>query len=137
MRVGQLGAVCRVLLAACVVAIAATPLVTAGSAGAQPEPDPLAELKQRADQARLEANEAAERYTNAQSSFEDLGNKIAELEQKIAAGDARREELRGITERRAIVAYKNQDTERGAIFESRSPQESARSFVLLDRANEA
>jgi murein DD-endopeptidase MepM/ murein hydrolase activator NlpD len=124
---------------------AAAPLTTSSplatsSAGAQPAPDPLAELdqlKQHADEARREANEAAERYTNAQSSFEDLGNKIAELEQKIAAGDARREELRGIAERRAIVAYKNQDADRGAIFESRSPQEGARSFVLLDRANEA
>ncbi len=115
---------------------AAAPLTTS-SAGAQPAPDPLAELTQRADEARREANEAAERYTNAQSSFEDLGNKIAELEQKIAAGEARREELRGIAERRAIVAYKTQGTDRDAIFESRNPQESARLSVLLERANAA
>jgi murein DD-endopeptidase MepM/ murein hydrolase activator NlpD len=136
MRVGQLGAVCRVLVAAAIVAIAGVPL-TAGSAGAQPVPDPLAELKQRVDQARREANDAAERYTNAQSSFEDLGNRIAELEQKIAQGEARREELRVIAERRAILAYKNQGTDRDAIFESRNPQESARLSVLLERANEA
>jgi murein DD-endopeptidase MepM/ murein hydrolase activator NlpD len=135
MRVGQLGAVCRVLLAAGVVAIAAIPLAT--SAGAQPAPDPTGELKQRADEARSEANDAAARYTNAQSSFEDLGNKIAELEQKIAAGEARREELRGIAERRAVVAYKTQGSDRAAILNAQNPGEGMRSSELLNRANEA
>src|SRR4051812_23618758 len=135
MRVGQLGAVCRVLLAAGVVAIAAIPLAT--SAGAQPDPDPPAELKQRADEARTEANDAAARYTNAQSSFEDLGNKIADLEQKIAAGEARREELRGIAERRAVVAYKTQGSDRAAILNAQNPGEGMRSSELLNRANEA
>jgi murein DD-endopeptidase MepM/ murein hydrolase activator NlpD len=135
MRVGQLGAVCRVLLAAGVVAIAAIPLAT--SAGAQPAPDPTAELKQRADEARSEANDAAARYTNAQSSFEDLGNKIADLEQKIAAGEARREELRGIAERRAVVAYKTQGSDRAAILNAQNPGEGMRSSELLNRANEA
>jgi murein DD-endopeptidase MepM/ murein hydrolase activator NlpD len=139
MRVGQTRAVCRVRFAVAFIAILGVPL-TAGSAGAQAAPDPLAEMnemKQRVDQARSEANDAAERYTNAQSSFEGLGNKIAEIEQKIAAGEVRREELRGIAERRAILAYKNQGTDRGAIFESKNPQEGARSSILLDRANEA
>ena len=135
MRVGQLGAVCRVLLAAGVVAIAAIPLAT--SAGAQPAPDPTAELRQRADEARSEANDAAARYTNAQSSFEDLGNKIADLEQKIAAGEARREELRGIAERRAVVAYKTQGSDRAAILNAQNPGEGMRSSELLNRANEA
>ena len=135
MRVGQLGAVCRVLLAAGVVAIATIPLAT--SAGAQPAPDPTAELKQRADEARSEANDAAARYTNAQSSFEDLGNKIADLEQKIAAGEARREELRGIAERRAVVAYKTQGSDRAAILNAQNPGEGMRSSELLNRANEA
>ena len=109
MRVGQLGAVCRVLLAVAFIAIVGVPL-TAGSAGSQPAPDPLTEMnemKQRVDQARSEANDAAERYTNAQSSFEGLGNKIAELEQKITAGEARREELRAIaaeSDRTAVIA---------------------------------
>jgi murein DD-endopeptidase MepM/ murein hydrolase activator NlpD len=118
-----------------VVAIAAIPLAT--SAGAQPAPDPTAELKQRADDARSEANDAAARYTNAQSSFEDLGNKIADLEQKIAAGEARREELRGIAERRAVVAYKTQGSDRAAILNAQNPGEGMRSSELLNRANEA
>jgi murein DD-endopeptidase MepM/ murein hydrolase activator NlpD len=139
MRVGQLGAVCRVLLAVAFIAIVGVPL-TAGSAGAQPAPDPLAEMnemKQRADQARNDANDAAERYTNAQSSFEGLGDKIAELEQKIAAGEARREELRSIAERRAIIAYKHQASDRDVVLDAANPTEGARSSVLLDRANQA
>ena len=115
--------------------MAAIPLAT--SAGAQPAPDPTAELKQRADEARSEANDAAARYTNAQSSFEDLGNKIADLEQKIAAGEARREELRGIAERRAVVAYKTQGSDRAAILNAQNPGEGMRSSELLNRANEA
>ena len=115
--------------------MAAIPLAT--SAGAQPAPDPTAELKQRADEARSEANDAAARYTNAQSSFEDLGNKIDDLEQKIAAGEARREELRGIAERRAVVAYKTQGSDRAAILNAQNPGEGMRSSELLNRANEA
>jgi murein DD-endopeptidase MepM/ murein hydrolase activator NlpD len=136
MRVGQLGAVWRVLLAVAVLVTATIPLA-ASSAGAQPAPDPLADLKQRADEARREANDAAARYTNAQSSFEDLGNKIADLEQKIAAGEARREELRGIAERRAVVAYKTQGSDRAAILNAQNPGEGMRSSELLNRANEA
>jgi murein DD-endopeptidase MepM/ murein hydrolase activator NlpD len=132
MRVGQLGAVCRVLLAASVVTIAATPLVT-GSASA----DPLTDAKQRADEVRRAANDAAQRYTNAQSSFEDLGNQIVDLEQKIAAGEARREELRGIAERRAVLAYKNQGTDRDVILDAQNPSEGLRSSALLSRANQA
>jgi murein DD-endopeptidase MepM/ murein hydrolase activator NlpD len=94
-------------------------------------------MTQGADQARREANDAAARYTNAQSSFEDLGNKIADLEQRIAAGEARREELRGIAERRAVVAYKTQGSDRAAILNAQNPGEGARSSVLLDRANQA
>jgi murein DD-endopeptidase MepM/ murein hydrolase activator NlpD len=136
MRVGQLGAVWRVLLAVAVLVTATIPLA-ASSAGAQPAPDPLADLKQRADEARREANDAAARYTNAQSSFEDLGNKIADLEQKIAAGEARREELRGIAERRAVVAYKTQGSDRAAILNAQNPGEGMRSSELLNRANKA
>jgi peptidoglycan LD-endopeptidase LytH len=139
MRVGRKWAVCRVLFAVGVLTTAAAPLATS-PAGAQPAPDPDAELsslKQQADEARREANDAAARYTNAQSSFEDLGNKIAELDQEIAEGEARREELRTITERRAVLAYKNQATDREMVFDSRNPAESARSSILLDRANQA
>lgn len=138
MRVGRKWAVRRVLFAACAVACAAVPLAT--PADAQPAPDPDAELnalKQAADDARREANDAAARYTNAQSSFEDLGNKIAELDQKIAQAEARREELRAITERRAILAYKHQASDRDIVLDAANPTEGARSAELLERANQA
>jgi murein DD-endopeptidase MepM/ murein hydrolase activator NlpD len=137
--VGRKWAVCRVLFALCVLASIALPLATS-PAGAQLGPDPDAELndlKQRADQARQEANDAAERYTNAQSSFEDLGNKIADLDQRIAQGEARREELRAITERRAILAYKHQASDRDVVLDAANPTEGARSAELLDRVNQA
>ena len=137
MRVGRKWGVCRVLFALGILA-AAVPLAT--PADAQPAPDPEAELndlKQRSDEARREATDAAERYTNAQSSFEDLGNKIGELKQKIAQGEARREELRSIAARRAILAYKNQNTDRAMVFDAKNPTEGARSSILLDRANQA
>jgi murein DD-endopeptidase MepM/ murein hydrolase activator NlpD len=118
------------------VASAAIPLATL-SAGEALAADPLAEAKQRADEARRQAADAAGRYTNAQSSFEDLGNKIADIEQKIAAGEARGQELRRIAERRAVVAYKSQGSDRAAILNAQNPSEGMRSSALLDRANEA
>lgn len=137
MRVGRKWGVCRALFAFGILTSAAVPLAMS-PAEAQPDPDAeLNDLRQRADEARGVANEAAERYTNAQSSFEDLGNKIAELERRMAQGQARREELRGITERRAVLAYKNQNTDREMVFDGKNPTESARSSVLLDKANQA
>src|SRR2546429_2568819 len=136
MRVGQTRAVCRVLFAIAVVAGAAIPLATLSATEAVAA-DPLAEAKQRADEARRQAADAAGRYTNAESSFEDLGNKIADIEQRIAAGETRREELRRIAERRAIVAYKTQGSDRAAIFNAENPSEGMRSSALLARANEA
>jgi murein DD-endopeptidase MepM/ murein hydrolase activator NlpD len=135
MRVGQERAVCRVLFAAAVVAIAGVPLMAGSEATAQA--DPIAEAKQRVEDARREANEAAARYTDTQSSYEQLGDKIVGVERKIATNEARREELRSIAERRAVIAYKTQGSNLSAIFHSESPREGLRSSELLDRANEA
>lgn len=134
MGVGRKRGFRRGLFAVVVVAGAAIPLATL-PADAAPAPDPLAEAKQRSDEARRQAADAAGRYTNAQSSFEDLGNKIADIEQKIAVGEARREELRRIAERRAVVAYKTQGSDRAAILNAQNPSEGMRSSALLDRAN--
>jgi murein DD-endopeptidase MepM/ murein hydrolase activator NlpD len=119
---------------------AAIPLMTAPATAQpepQPQPDPVAEAKQKVEDARREANEAAARFTDAQSSYEELGNKIAMLEEKIATGEARRVELQAIAERRALIAYKTQGSDRGAVLDAPSPREGLRSSVLLDRANEA
>jgi len=123
--VGQLAPVWRVLVAICAVAAAAIPLLPS-PAGGQPAPDP-----------RQDANGAAARYSDIETRYGLLGDQIAELEQKIQAGEARRAELRGIAQRRAAVAYKNAGVDLGVLFEAKNPSEGARSAALLDRANEA
>jgi len=110
---------------------------TGAPAVAAPAPDPITAAKQRLEDARREADDAAARFTDAQSSYEDLGNKVADLEQRIAAGVARRDQLQAIAERRAVVAYKTQGSDLDAVLDSKTPRESMRSAVLLDRANEA
>ena len=122
---GQLAPVWRVLVAICAVAAAAIPLLPS-PAGGQPAPDP-----------RQDANGAAARYSDIETRYGLLGDQIAELEQKIQAGEARRAELRGIAQRRAAVAYKNAGVDLGVLFEAKNPSEGARSAALLDRANEA
>ena len=134
-RVGRLAIVCRVLAALCALAVAGTHL--AAAAAAAPAPDPIAEAKQKLEDARKEANDAAARFSDAESSYEDLGNKIAALQEKIAAGEARRKELRAIAQQRAVVAYKRQGSDLGAVFNAKSPEDSMRSAALLDRANAA
>jgi murein DD-endopeptidase MepM/ murein hydrolase activator NlpD len=140
--VGGKWAVCRVLIATGVLATAAIPLMAAPATAQtepqpQPQPDPVAEAKQKVEDARREANDAAARFTDAQSSYEELGNKIAALEEKIAAGEARRVELQVIAERRALIAYKTQGSDRGAVLDAPTPREGLRSSVLLDHANQA
>lgn len=109
----------------------------AGAAAAAPAPDPIAAAKQQLEQARQEANDAAAQFSDAESSYEELGNKIDALQQKIAAGEQRRNELRAFAQRRAVVAYKMQGSDMGAVFDARTPEQSMRSFALLDRANAA
>jgi murein DD-endopeptidase MepM/ murein hydrolase activator NlpD len=123
--VGQLAPVRRVLVATCVLAAAAIPLLTSPASG-QPVPDP-----------RQEANNAAARYSDIETRYGQLGDQIAALEEKIHAGELRRAELRGIAQRRAAVAYKNAGADLGVLFEAKNPSEGARSAALLDRANEA
>ncbi len=122
---GQLAPVRRVLVATCVLAAAAIPLLTSPASG-QPVPDP-----------RQEANNAAARYSDIETRYGQLGDQIAALEEKIHAGELRRAELRGIAQRRAAVAYKNAGADLGVLFEAKNPSEGARSAALLDRANEA
>jgi murein DD-endopeptidase MepM/ murein hydrolase activator NlpD len=124
-RVGQLAPVWRVFVAICVVAAAAIPLL-APPAGGQPVPDP-----------RQAGSEAAAKYSEIETRYDQFGDQIAALELKIQAGEARRAELRGIAQRRAAVAYKNAGADLGVLFQAKNPSEGVRSTALLDRANEA
>lgn len=107
------------------VAVAGVPLL-ARPAGGAPGPDP-----------RGGSNNAAARYAEIETRYHLLDDQIAALEQKIQAGEARRAELRDIVQRRAAVVYKNAGADLGMFFDGKNPSESARSTVLLDRANEA
>lgn len=118
-------------------ALAIAGVQLAGAASAAPAPDPIAEAKQQLEQARQEANDAAARFSDAESSYEELGNKIDALQEKIAAGEQRRDELRAIAQRRAVVAYKMQGSDLGAVFNAKTPEQGMRSSTLLDRANAA
>ena len=107
----MLGAERRFLVAIGAVAAALIPLFTS-QAGAAPAPDP----GQQAADARRGANDAAAVYADIQTRYDILGDQIAAIEQKIQDGEARRTELRGIAQRRAAVAYKNQGADLGVLF---------------------
>lgn len=139
MRLGAVRAVCRVLLVAGAFAPAFVPLVTSPAAAAQADPVALAveEAKLRLEQAQNEANEAAARFSEAESRYEQLGDEVAALEEKIRINEVRSANLRDITKRRAIVAYKTQGADVSAVFGSDDPREGHRSSVLLQAANSA
>jgi murein DD-endopeptidase MepM/ murein hydrolase activator NlpD len=134
MRLGAVRAVCRVLLIAAVSAFVWAP-AAAAPAPAAPK-DPIENAKRVVLDAQDGANAAAARFSEAQSRYEQLGDQIAKIEQLIAAGVLRKDELREIASRRAVVVYKNQGTDLGVIFDAESPQEGLRSSVLLEHANE-
>jgi murein DD-endopeptidase MepM/ murein hydrolase activator NlpD len=131
MRGGAIWAVCRVLLAA-VLALAA--LTWAQPVAAAPG-DSLASLEQQLIDAKNEANAAAARFTEAQSRYEQLGDDVAMIEQKIKVGEERAAGLQEVAQRRAVIAYKTQGADISVLFETDDPRDGARSFVLLDAAN--
>jgi murein DD-endopeptidase MepM/ murein hydrolase activator NlpD len=133
MRIGRLGRVCRVLVVAGVTATAWVPLAAAPAGAA----DPLAEAKLRVIDAQNAARAAAARFTEAQSWYEQLGDQLAAVEQQIAANEARAEQLRGVAQRRALIASNAQGADLAAFFRGGNPREGLRSSVLLERANAA
>ena len=131
MRIRQVRAVCRVLLTA---GVALAALTWAYPVAAAPG-DSLADVEQRVIDAKNEANAAAARFTDAQSRYEQLGDQVAMIEQRIKVGEARAESLHEVAQRRAVVAYKTQGADISVLFETDDPREGVRSSVLLDAAN--
>jgi murein DD-endopeptidase MepM/ murein hydrolase activator NlpD len=139
MRLGAVRAVCRVLLCA---GAAATAIATAVNPAAFAQPDDqradtVEEVKQRVIDAQNAANAAAERFTDAQSRYEQLEDKIASIEHEIEIGEYRAANLREITQRRALVAYKTTGADMSVVFGARNPQEGLRTALLLAAANAA
>jgi len=105
-----------------VVAGGILPFATRG--GAAPDPNP-----------RQAAQQAVDLRQQLETRYDALGDKVAEVQQKIDALEARRAELRAITGQRAAVAYKNQDARVRAIFDSPNTNDGLRTARLIDRAN--
>ncbi|MGH9024516.1 MAG: murein hydrolase activator EnvC family protein, partial [Acidimicrobiia bacterium] len=95
----------------------------------------LADLKQRAVAARAAANEAAAKYTEAQSKFEQLGDEIAAAEQSIAAYEADAVELQEIAENRAVTAYTGREVDFPVALDDTDVLDGARRSELLERVN--
>jgi len=102
------------------------PFATRAGGAAAPDPNP----KQAATQAAAMRQQLETRYYQ-------LGDRVAQIQQKIDALDAQRAQLRAVTGQRAAVAYKNQDARVRAIFDSPNTDDGLRTAQLIDRANSA
>jgi murein DD-endopeptidase MepM/ murein hydrolase activator NlpD len=141
MRLGAVRAVCRALLC---LATAATAVATGVAPGAFADPaerdrraDTVEEVTQRVIDAQNAANAAADRFTDAQSRFEQLSDEVARVEHEIEIGEYRAATLREITQRRALLAYKTTGADMSVLLHADSPRQGARSSVLLEAANAA
>ena len=105
-----------------VVAGAVLPLAT--GSGAAPAPDP-----------KQAANQAAAMRQQLETRYDQLGDRVAAIQMKIDALEARRGELRKITGQRAAVAYKNQDAKIRAVFDATNADDGLRTSQLIDMAN--
>ena len=121
---GRFGAFFRVLITGAVVAGAI--LALAGRAGGAPAPDP-----------KQAANQAAALRQQLEARYDQLGDRVSEIQLKIDALEARRRELRATAGQRAAVAYKNQDAQIRAVFNATNPDDGMRTSQLIDRANGA
>lgn len=124
----------RVLVA---VAVAGTALVPTISSSAAPRPagDELAAARQRVTDARIAADAAAARVTEAYGRAQALGDEIAAVEERIAEGKERAAELRAEVERRALHAYTGSNTETVPLLDGDEPRDVTRRTEYLDRVN--
>jgi peptidoglycan LD-endopeptidase LytH len=96
----------------------------------------LGELKQRVADTKAAANEAAARYTEAQSRFEQLGDEIEAAERTIVAFEAEAAELQVLAEHRAVTAYTGREVSFPLRLDDGDVLESARRTELLERVNQ-
>lgn len=76
---------------------------------------------------QAQTNDAAKRFTDAQSKYEQLGNEIVATQQQIEQGEARSDLLRRVASERALFLYKE--------FQSEDEETGLRDSELLDAAN--
>jgi murein DD-endopeptidase MepM/ murein hydrolase activator NlpD len=96
----------------------------------------LAAARQKVADTQAEANAAADESSRAQAHYEELEQKISELETVIQASQARAAVLQDIVRRRAQSAYlQHGSTELDAMLSAESPLDASRRARLLDQAN--
>ena len=120
----------RVVLAVVVIALL-LPVSAAGAAR-----DPLAEAEARVTSARRAANEAAEKYDEAQTEYYGLQSEIEAKQATIATTEAEAQKLTGAAQERAIEAYQGGSAEFEIIMDGDDVLDAMRRNELLDRVNE-
>lgn len=85
-------------------------LVTVPAVPAAAKTDPVKQARDRVDAAKRAANDAANRFSEAQSRYEKLGDDVAELDRRIVATAAEASRYRDVAQRRAVIAYRHGHT---------------------------
>jgi hypothetical protein len=95
----------------------------------------LDELRTQVAEAKAAANEAAAKYTEAQSMFEQLGDEIEAAEASIAQHEAEAAALQAMAEHRAVTAYTGHDVSFPVELDDNDVLDAARRTELLERVN--
>jgi murein DD-endopeptidase MepM/ murein hydrolase activator NlpD len=110
--------------------------VAISHAGADTASD-LAAARQKVADTQAEANAAADESSRAQSRYEELEQKISELQTVIEASQARARVLQDIVRQRAVSAYvQHGTTGLDAMLSAENPLDASRRARLLDQANQ-
>jgi murein DD-endopeptidase MepM/ murein hydrolase activator NlpD len=116
------------------VVAAALPLLlavpAAGAAG-----DPIVEAQARVDAARAAANEASERYDQAQDRFYELDREIQRTRATLETARAEAGQIRARATQRAVEAYKGSRLDLSAIISGDDVLDAVRREEFLDRVN--
>jgi peptidoglycan LD-endopeptidase LytH len=116
-----------------VIAALALLLLPTGEAGAAG--DPVAAAEARVTAARRGANEAAQRYDDAQTTYYGLEEEIARTKQQVAGLQHDADALAAVATARALEAYKGGNANLDAIIGGVDVMDAMRRGALLDRVN--
>ena len=109
-------------------------LLPAQAAGAAR--DPLAEAEARVTAARRAANQAVQRYEDAQSEYYQLEGDIERTREQVATLQASSAQIAIVAQARAVEAYKGGNADMEAIMGGDDVLDAMRRSELLDRVNE-
>jgi len=104
-------------------------------AGALAGADPLADADTTVTALRQEAEQASQAYFDTLARMQALDAQAAEIEARLPALEAERDELRKAAERRAVAAYTRGNSQLAAIIDSEGALEAARRTQWLERLN--